>query len=160
MNLCFLINCTILKSSHNICLYLSATFMIREASLAKQFDLQAAWRKRALACGVIMGVLAMAGLLVVALGYPALFAGFRKLGWPAVVNSGVFGIISLWGIYSNRLLLAPIAVAITSASVIPGWCLAQYPYLLPNTWSINEAAAHPNVLRIVIWVSCFCHKAM
>lgn len=136
-----------------ICVYLSATFMIREASIGKQHDLQLIWRKRALACGIALGMMALVGLLIVWFGYPHLHEGFWNLGWPAIFASFVLGNISVWAVYTHRLMLGPICVAATSACVVIGWCLAQYPYILPNAWTIQESAAHPNVLKLTFGVS-------
>jgi cytochrome d ubiquinol oxidase subunit II len=136
-----------------MCVYLAATFMIRESLIADMQDLEMVWRRRALITGLVMGVFALTGLGIITSQYPDLTTGLVQRGWPAVVVSMASGLLSLWAIWSRRLALSTIAVALATAAVVIGWQLAQYPTLVPGVWTINNAAAHPNVLRLMLLVT-------
>jgi cytochrome d ubiquinol oxidase subunit II len=136
-----------------MCVYLAATFMIRESRLADMRDLEIVWQKRAMATGLGMGLLALAGLGVITFEYPDLAVGLTRRGWPAIAISMVAGLASLWGIWTSKLVFSTITVALATASVVIGWQLAQYPALVPNVWTIDNAAAHPNVLRLMLLVT-------
>ena len=133
-----------------LCAYGAAAYMIREAHAAGDQELQQLWRRRALAVGLLMGVLAMAGLMLVALQYPVLREGMLRRAWPVIGVSLASGIFSLWAIYSGRINSGVIGASITSATVVMGWGVAQYPYLIPGVWSAEASASPVNVLRIIL----------
>jgi len=122
--------------------FLAAVFLAADAARLREPDLVAAFRWRALGAGVVAGVIALAGLLVVHRDAPALFTGLTS-GWGlvAVVVSGVAGLVSNGLVAARRFEAARLAAALAVAAVIVGWAVAQRPYLLPPTLTVSAAAA-------------------
>lgn len=152
-----------------LCAYSTATYMIREAQFEQRDqstnkhlkseilnteisigDLVELWRKRAFLTGIGMGILAMLGLALVATRYPELWQGLLHRGWPFILISIAAGTYSLWAIQRRVINGAVIGVSLTCASVVLGWGCAQYPFLLPDVWSAEQAASPTNVLRIIL----------
>ena len=133
-----------------MCAYTSATYMIRESKLAGQEELVFVWRTRALVTGVIMGVLAVGGLVLVAFAYPELWQGLFGRSWWLILASIGSGLFSLWAIFQVRVNLAMFGATITCSTVVIGWGLAQYPYLMPPYWTVSEAASPESVLELIL----------
>ena len=135
-----------------VCAYLAAVYLTREASLASDAELVDSWRRRALATGVGMGILALAGLVILSLDAPLLWQGFRERAWPLVVATVAMGFFSLGALWRRRFTAAVMGVITTIASVIAGWGVAQYPALVFPAITIDEAKGPPDVLWAMIVV--------
>ncbi len=134
-----------------MCAYLAAVFLTREAFVQSDAELTSLWRRRALATGVWMGILALAGLTFVAGDAPSLWQGFRERAWFIVAASLVTGFLSLWALWGGRFRRAALGAATTVATVILGWTVAQHPWLVPPAISIDSAKAGEEVLQWVAW---------
>ena len=134
-----------------MCAYLAAAFLAREACVEGDAELTALWRRRALAVGVWMGILALAGLAFVAGEAPRLWAGLRERAWWLVAVSVVTGFTSLAALWREHYRVAGMGVATTVATVIWVWAVAQSPWLVPPAISIASAKAADGVLRLVAW---------
>ena len=134
-----------------MCAYLAAVFLTREAWVGGSRELAALWRNRALAVGAWMGVLALAGLLFMAGDVSALWQGFRERAWPLVLGSLVAGFLSLHSLWRRRYHVAAVSAGATVSTVVWGWAVAQYPYLLPPTVTIEVAKGPDTVLRAMTW---------
>jgi cytochrome bd ubiquinol oxidase subunit II len=131
--------------------YLAAVFMAGDSQRAGLPDLVNAFRTRALATGVITGVVALGGLLVVRDDARDLYDGLTSGGGLAmVVLSGVAGVATLGLVWSGRYGLARATSALAVISVTVGWALAQDPYLLPPELTLDEAAAADATLTAVL----------
>ena len=129
-----------------MCGYLSAVYLTREAEQVGDDRLLAIWRQRSLSTGLWMGLLSLAGLVLVWQEAPALAAGFAKRGWPLVAISMVCGVGSLVAVYLRRHTPAVLAAAGAVTAVIWGWGVSQYPTILPPTVTSEIARAPDNVL--------------
>ncbi len=130
-----------------MCTYLAAVFLTVEAGLRGEAELADLFRRRAVLTAIAAGVLAAAGLVVVALDAPALWAGMREDGWPLVVLSAAGGLASLLLILRRRDAAARIAAAVAVGSVVAGWGVAQWPYLIAPDLTAQDAAAPASALR-------------
>lgn len=135
-----------------LCAYLASVYLTRESAIAEDADLVKLWRKRALATGMWMGILAASGLLLIPEGAPDLWRGFKERAWPAVGLSVAAGVLSLAGLWTRRFTLAAFGAAGAVATVVWGWCLGQYPALVPPSITIDSAKAPDSVLRAMIRV--------
>lgn len=135
-----------------VCAYLAAVYLAREASQEGDAELADRWRQRALATGVWMGVLALAGLVFLATEAPLLWQGFQERAWPLVVVSLVTGFFSLGALWRRHYTASVAGVIATVATVLGGWGIAQYPALVLPTITIEEAKA-PNA---VLWAMIGC----
>lgn len=137
--------------SVGICAYLAAVYLTREAGLEGDPVLVNAWRRRALAAGAGMGVLAMAGLAVTASSAPLLWRGLSGRALPFVGMSVLAGLFSLWALWRRRFTAAVFGAAATVAAVMWGWGAAQYPALIPPAITIETARGPDAVLEAVLW---------
>jgi cytochrome d ubiquinol oxidase subunit II len=133
-----------------MCAFLAAVYLAREAHQLGDRELTLLWRQRAIATGIWMGVLALAGVAYVATDAPDLWDGFRRRSWPLVAGSVVTGFLSLHSLVRERYRTAVVGAAAAVTAVIWGWAVAQYPYLVPPTITIESAKAPANVLWLLI----------
>jgi cytochrome bd ubiquinol oxidase subunit II len=133
-----------------ICAYLAATYLTVEAVQRGEAALERDFRARALASGVFAGILAAAGLVVVHSEAPLLWKGMRESGLAFALLSAVGGGGSLVFVWVRRYARARVAAAVAVASVLFGWGVAQWPYLIVPDVSVADAAAPRATLRIVV----------
>jgi cytochrome bd ubiquinol oxidase subunit II len=131
--------------------YLAAVYLAGDSQRAGLPDLVHAFRKRALATGVVTGIVALGGLLVVRDDAPDLYDGLTSGGGLVmVVLSGVAGVVTLGLVWRERYGLARATSALAVICVAVGWALAQDPYLLPPELTLEEAAASDATLSAVV----------
>ena len=140
--------------SVGLCAYLAAVYLTRDASRENKTELIELWRKRGLATGLWMGVLALVGLAMLATGAPALWAGFVARSWPLAIASGAAGVFSLWALHQRHFSAASVGSAAAVATVVAGWALAQYPVLLPPDVTVEDVKAPDTVLWAMIYAVC------
>jgi cytochrome d ubiquinol oxidase subunit II len=132
--------------------YLAAIFLVGDARRAGEPEMERYFERRALAAAVVAGALAVAGLFV--LDSEAGYVHDRLLdqGLPLVILSllcGAAAIVVL--LRGGRRPLRPLAGA-AFVAVIWGWAVAQFPYLLPTSLRIDQAAAPDATLIVVLIV--------
>ena len=131
--------------------YLAAVFLAGDSQRAELPDLVRAFRTRALATGVVTGVVALGGLLVVRDDAPDLYDGLTSGGGLVmVVLSGLAGVVTLGLVWRERYGLARATSALAVICVTVGWALAQSPYFLPPELTLDEAAASDATLTAVV----------
>jgi cytochrome bd ubiquinol oxidase subunit II len=132
--------------------YLAAIFLVADSHRAGDKEMEGYFASRALAAGLLAGVLAVAG--IVALHADARYAYDRLVveGLPLVIASVLcgFGVLALLLLRARRGL-RPLAAGAVVA-VIWGWGVAQFPYLLPTSLKITESAAPGPTLDAVLVV--------
>lgn len=133
-----------------ICAYLAAVYLTREARLLGDAPLTRTWRRRAMASGLWMGVLSLAGLGLMAADAPQLWDGFTSRAWPLIGGSSAAGCFSLWGLWRERYTGAAIGAALAVGCVVVGAGVALYPDLVPPTISIESARAPRGVLWALV----------
>jgi cytochrome d ubiquinol oxidase subunit II len=134
------------------CAYIAAVFLVSDARRAHAADLERYFRDRALGAALVAGTLAVAGILVLKGDAEYVYDRLTHEGLPLVIVSGLCGLGAL-------VLLArgaprgarPLAVGAVVA-VVWGWGVAQFPYLLPETLRIDQAAAPDATLTGVLIV--------
>jgi cytochrome bd ubiquinol oxidase subunit II len=129
--------------------FLAAVFLTLET---KDRELSDDFRRRALAAGVAVF---FASALVLVLSYgaaPLVRTGLMSSPWalPLHLGTGMAAIALLAALWFRRYRLARIAVGLQVSLIFWGWPLAQYPYLLPPTFSIENSAAPETTLRLVL----------
>jgi cytochrome bd ubiquinol oxidase subunit II len=130
--------------------YLAAAYTAADSARAGLPDLAAAFRRRALAAGVVAGALAAVGLVVVREDARPLFDGLTGDALPLVALSGAAGIAALVLLWLGRLGLTRLAAAFAVAAIISGWAVAQHPDLLPGQITVAEAAAPRSTLLALL----------
>jgi cytochrome d ubiquinol oxidase subunit II len=133
-----------------VCAYLAAVYLTADARRSGDATLVEAFRRRALASGVVAGGVVLGGIAVLHADAPGLFAGLTDRGRPLVAVSAVAGLVSLGCVWRRRFVGARLAAATAVTAVLWGWAAGQYPYLLGGELTIREAAADPVTLRAVL----------
>jgi cytochrome bd ubiquinol oxidase subunit II len=132
--------------------YIAGAFLTADARrLAPQ--LVDAFRRRTLVAGVVAGGLAIAGLLVVRVEAPPLFADLTGPGLPFVLASAAAGSVSLLlCVVAGARWTRGFAIAAV-ATIVLGWGVAQYPLLLPPDLTIAAAAAPEGTLQALLVIT-------
>jgi cytochrome d ubiquinol oxidase subunit II len=139
--------------------YLAAVFLIGDARRAGDGEMQRYFARRALAAAAVAGIAAAFGLVELHAEARYVFDRLTSEGLPLVILSALCGIGVLAILLSSARrperapsrLLRPLAGSAVIA-VIWGWGVAQFPYLLPTSLKITEAAAPADTLATVIVV--------
>jgi cytochrome d ubiquinol oxidase subunit II len=132
--------------------YLSAVFLVGDARRAGEEDLERYFVRRALAAAAVAGVAAAAGLVELHAEARYVFDRLVGQGLPLVILSALCGIGLLAVLLrGGRRPLRPLAAGAVVA-VIWGWGVAQFPYLLPTSLRIDQAAAPDATLNVIFVV--------
>jgi cytochrome d ubiquinol oxidase subunit II len=149
--------------------YLAAVFLVGDARRAGEADLERYFVRRALAAAAVAGVAAAAGLVALHAEARYVFDRLTDQGLPLVIASALCGLTLLalllrpTGPMGRKVapgstyrpigpaVLRPLAAGAVAA-VIWGWGVAQWPYLLPTSLRIDQAAAPEATLNMVFIV--------
>ncbi|MBW3591615.1 MAG: cytochrome d ubiquinol oxidase subunit II, partial [Actinobacteria bacterium] len=132
-----------------VCAYLAAVYLTGDAERAGETELVEYFRRRALATGMVTGIVSAAGILVLRSDAPALFEGLLGRGLPMLPLSVLGGAATIWFVFKRRHLYARVAAAVAVVGVLGGWAAGQYPNILVGM-TIQQAAAAPVTLRLVM----------
>ncbi len=134
------------------CAYVSAVFLVRDAGAARDPDLQRYFVDRALVAAVVAGAAAVAGIFALHADGRYVYDRLTSEGLPLIVLSGAcgLGVLVLLARGVTRGI-RPLAVGALVA-VIWGFFVAQFPYVLPTSLRIGEAAGVSSALTAVIVV--------
>lgn len=131
--------------------YIASVFLLDDCRRAGDEELAAYFSQRAIAAAAVAGILAAAGLVVLHVDGRYVFDGLIDEGLPFVIASAVLGALTLIGLLRGwGRALRPLAIGAV-VTVICGWAIAQYPYLLPESLTVEEGAgAEPTLLAVII----------
>ncbi len=132
--------------------YVAAVFLVTDARHAGAPDLEHYFARRALFAALATGAIAVAGIFALHADARYVYDRLTDQGLPLVVLSALCGlgvlVLLLRGVHRG---LRPLAVGAVVA-VIWGWGVAQFPYLLPTSLRIDQAAAPGPTLDAVLIV--------
>ena len=134
------------------CAFLAAVFLTVDARRAGDAALADWFGVRALAAGAVAGALAGVGLVVLHADARPLFDGLLDEGLPLVILSALCGVGALVALARDAPRIARVLAVGAVAAVIWGWGAAQYPYLLPESLTVSEAAAPDGTLVALLVV--------
>jgi cytochrome d ubiquinol oxidase subunit II len=129
----------------------TGTGMEAAAADADDRALADAFRRRALAAGLVCGALALAGLLVMRRSGLDLTHGAALA---LVCVSAAAGVATLLLCWRNRFELARVTAALAVAAVVVGWAAGQAPRFLPGMTVAAAAASRSTLVALVIAVAC------
>jgi cytochrome d ubiquinol oxidase subunit II len=122
------------------CAFLAAVFLTAEADRVGDVGLTEACRRRALATGLVTGVVALVGVLPLREDAPTLFDGLTGRALPLVLASAAAGAATLWTLWERRVEVARVTAVVAVASVVVGWGVGQWPWLLVDAVEVEDAA--------------------
>jgi NADH dehydrogenase FAD-containing subunit/cytochrome bd-type quinol oxidase subunit 2 len=132
--------------------YLAAVFLVTDAHRMVDPDLEGYFRTRAILAAVVAGLIAAVGVLVLRADDAFLFQGLAQRGWPLLLVSGLTGVAALVILRRGARRATRLLGAVAVASMLWGWAVAQYPYLLPQTLTIAAGAGAPATLQWLVVV--------
>ncbi|MGN6276041.1 MAG: cytochrome d ubiquinol oxidase subunit II [Solirubrobacterales bacterium] len=131
--------------------YLAGVFLVGDARRGGDEEMERYFERRALGAAVVAGAFAAAGLVELHAEARYVFDRLTSQGLPLVILSLVCGAVLLAVLLrGGRRPLRPLAAGAVVA-VIWGWGVAQFPYLLPTSLRIDQAAA-PGPTMIAIFI--------
>ena len=128
------------------CSFLAGTFLTADASRADKTALADRLRRQTLWVGAVTGALVLAALLPLRADAPTLYDGLTGRAAPLIAISAATGLATLWLSWRRRHAAARLTAIAAVASVVLGWGLGQYPWLLVDEIRIEEAAGAPATL--------------
>ncbi len=135
-----------------VCAYLSAVYLVWDARRLADENLAEYFRRRAVIAAILAGAVAFVGIFVLDADATYVFHGLTSRALPFVILSGVCGVISLVLLVRGSARGARVLSAGAVASVICAWGVAQWPYLLPTSLKVADAAAPSGTLTAVLVV--------
>jgi cytochrome d ubiquinol oxidase subunit II len=133
--------------------YTAAAFLVRDSGTAGDEELRNYFARRGLIVAVLAGVGAVLG--VIALHQDARFIYDGLTSWPGialVILSGVCGLAALGLLVTGRHTGLRVAAVGAGVAMIWGYFAAAFPYILPTSLKISEAAGPSGSLTSVIVV--------
>jgi len=138
-----------------VCAYLSAVYLVWDAQRLGDPDLGEYFRRRAVVASVVAGAIAFIAIFVLHSDARYLYDGLTSRALPLVIVSGICGIGSLVLLVRGVTGIARILSVGAVATVVVGWGVAQWPYMLPESLKVSQAAAPTGTLEAVLVVFLF-----
>jgi cytochrome bd ubiquinol oxidase subunit II len=130
--------------------YLAAVYLVWDARLQCDADMVEYFRRRATVAAVVVAAIAVVGLIVLHGDASYVFDGLKSRGLALVIVTVLSGsgalLLLVRGPARGARLLAMLAVA----SLVASWGAAQWPYLLPESLKVADAAAPSGTLQAVL----------
>ena len=122
------------------CVFLAGVFLTADAARAGDAVLAERLRTRTLGVGIAAGAVVFAGLYPISHDAPTLSHGLRTAAAPLLALAAVAGAATLVLLYRRRYSMARIPAVAAVGSVVTGWGVGQYPWLLVDEVTINDGA--------------------
>jgi cytochrome d ubiquinol oxidase subunit II len=134
------------------CAFLAAAYLVWDARRLDEPELVEYFRVRAIVAAVVVGVVAVAGIFVLRDDARFLFDNLTGRALPLVIISTLCGLGAIVLLVRQQYRSArPLAMGAV-VSVIWGWGVAQWPFILPESLKVSAAAAPDPTLTTVLVV--------
>ena len=135
-----------------VCAYLAAVYMVYDARRFADDDMVEYYRRRAMLAAIVTGAIALVGIWVLYDDARYVFDGLMSRGLAFVIISAICGLGSLALLMRSLHRGARVLAAGAVTSVVVAWGVAQWPYMLPETLKVSQAAAPDPTLWTVLIV--------
>jgi cytochrome d ubiquinol oxidase subunit II len=135
-----------------VCAYLAAVFLVAEARREGASDLEEYFRARAIGAAVATGVIALIGIAILDADARHLFDRLTHEALGLVIVSAACGLGALTALVRDAPNLARGLAVGAVATVVGGWGVAQYPYMLGTHLSLGAAVAPDATLTAILVV--------
>ena len=130
--------------------YLAAVYLVQDARRCDDPPMVAYFRRRAQGAAVVAGVVALVGVFVLRADARSLFDELTTRALPLVLASAVCGTSSLVLLRRDRDREARALAIGAVTAVMFGWGVAQWPYILPDSLKVADAAAPTGTLQALV----------
>jgi cytochrome d ubiquinol oxidase subunit II len=130
--------------------YLAAVYLVWDARRLGEPAMEGYFRRRAIGAAVVAGVVAFVGIFVLHAQATYVFHGLTSRGLPLVILSSLCGISSLVLLIRHAHRGARVLAVGAVVSVVVGWGVAQWDYILPTSLTVADAAAPTGTLQALL----------
>jgi len=130
--------------------WLAATLLAADSARAGDPEMRRWFGIRSVLLGVALGALALGGIWVLRADAPLLADHLQGRALPFVLLSAVCGVSAILLVRERRASIARIPAMGAVASVLLGWGVGQYPYLLEGRLEITDGAAPDSTLWALV----------
>jgi cytochrome d ubiquinol oxidase subunit II len=130
--------------------FLSATYLVWDATRLSDDTMVEYFRRRAVGAAVVAGVASIVGIFVLNSDAQYLFDGLKSRGLVFVILSAACGVGTLVLLTRANHRGARLTAVAAVASIIVGWGVAQWDYMLPETLTVEDAAAPSGTLWAIV----------
>jgi cytochrome d ubiquinol oxidase subunit II len=134
-----------------VCAYLAAVYLVWDARRLGDAVMAEYFRARALGAGIAAGIVGVVGIFVLYRDARYVFDGLASRGLPLVILSAICGVGSLLLLMRDARGARALSIGAV-ATVVVGWGVAQWPYMLPTSLKVSQAAAPDATLQTVFVV--------
>ena len=132
--------------------FLAGVFLTADADRARSHSLAERLRRSTLAVGVSAGIIVFAGLYPILRDAPTLSHGLVGAALPLMGVAALAGAGTSVLLYRRSFSLARVTAATAVTAVVAGWGVGQYPWLLVDQLTINDAAGAKTTLAGLVVV--------
>jgi cytochrome d ubiquinol oxidase subunit II len=130
--------------------YLAAVYLVWDARRVDDPTMAAYFRRRAIATAVVAGIVALVGIFVLRDDARYIFDGLSSRALPFVIISAVGGAASLVLLVRDSARGARVLAIVAVAGIVVSWGVAQWPYILPTSLEVSDAAAPSGTLAALV----------
>jgi cytochrome bd ubiquinol oxidase subunit II len=131
--------------------FLAATFLAADAERGGRTELAEAIGAKAFWSGLVTGAVALAAAVAIELDAKTLADGLQTRGLVLVIGSAVAGSATVLLLRQHRWAIARLTAVAAVGAIVIGWGVAQYPDLLVDEVTIDQAAgARSTLIGLVI----------
>jgi cytochrome bd ubiquinol oxidase subunit II len=130
--------------------YLAAVYLVWDSRRLGDPAMVDYFRRRAVAAAVVAGVVAFVGIFVLRSDARYVFDGLTARALPLVILSAVCGTASLVLLIRAAHQWARVLSIGAVASIVIGWGVAQWDYMLPTSLTVSAAAAPSGTLQTLL----------
>ncbi len=130
--------------------YLAAVYLVWDARRLDDPLMVEYFRRRAIVAAVVAGVAALVGIFVLRADARYVFDGLMSRALPLVILSGLCGVASLILLVRDAARGARLLAMGAVASIVVGWGVAQWPYMLPTSLKVSDTAAPSGTLNTLV----------
>ena len=136
------------------CAFLAGVFLTADADRAGIPNLTDRLRGRTLAVGIVSGLIVFAGLYPVLHDAPTLSHRLLGTALPLLVMAALAGALTLLLLYRRSYSMARFFAVAAVGAVVTGWGVGQYPWMLVDQLTINDAAgAHTTLTALLVVIA-------
>ena len=135
--------------------FLAATYLVWDARRLDEGPMVEYFRRRAVGAAVVAGVVSLVGIFVLKEDAEYLFHGLTSRALPLVILSALCGSTALFLLTRANHRGARIAAIAAVASIVVGWGVAQWDYILPESLTVDQAAAPTGTIGAVMVAGVF-----